>query len=174
MTALATPLSQAVRNRPTLRKPVVDDGAAIHRLVDACKPLDCNSAYAYLLLAHHFSGTCVVAEAGDELVGFVSAYRPPAQQETVFVWQVAVSPSARGQGLAKTMLRELLRRDELTGINYLETTISPSNEASQRVFRGLARELGCDCTQQALFDQRHFGGAQHEAENLFRLGPFLS
>jgi L-2,4-diaminobutyric acid acetyltransferase len=160
--------------QPVLRKPDVDDGAAIHRLIDACKPLDVNSSYAYLLLAHHFAGTCVVAEDRGEIVGFVSAYRPPQQQDVIFVWQMAVGQAARGQGLAKAMLQELLKRDELAGVHYLETTISPSNGPSQRVFSSLARQLGCNCVQQALFSQRHFGGAQHEAETLFRLGPFSS
>jgi len=157
-----------------LREPVLDDGAAIHRLVDACKPLDCNSAYAYLLLTHHFAGTCIVAEEQGEIIGFVSAYRPPSQPEVIFIWQMAVGPAARGQGLAKTMLRALLTRDELNKVRYLETTISPSNTPSQRVFRSLAQELGCHCAQQTLFSQRHFGGAQHEAEVLFRLGPLSS
>ncbi len=174
MTLTTTHPTQKNQIQRILREPIMDDGAAIHRLVDACKPLDCNSTYAYLLLTHHFADTCIVAEEQGEIVGFVSAYHPPSQPEVIFIWQMAVGIAARGQGLAKTMLLALLKREKLNKVDYLETTISPSNTPSQRVFNALAQELGCHCAQKTLFSQRHFGGTQHEAEVLFRLGPLSS
>lgn len=155
-----------------LGAPRVRDGAAIHRLVEACKPLDLNSTYVYLLLCEHFAETCVHAKRAERTVGFVSAYRPPQHGNVIFVWQVAVAEEMRGQGLARAMLRELLARSALRGCRYLETTVSPSNEASRRLFHGLGRELRAPVSERALFGEHDFGEEHHECEALIRIGPF--
>ena len=156
----------------TLGMPSVRDGKAVHALVAACKPLDPNSTYAYLLLCEHFAETCVIARQDGRTVGFVSSYRPPKKQDTVFVWQVAVATAARGEGLARRMLRELLGRTALQGCRYLETTVTPTNAPSTRLFHGLARELEAPLEEKSLFQEEDFGAERHEAETLFRVGPF--
>ena len=163
------------------REPTPTDAAAIHRLVHRCRPLDPNSPYAYMLLALHFRGTCVVAEQGQRVVGFLSAYVPPQQQDTIFVWQVAIDPEARGQGLAGRLLDELLARDVCAGVSFLETTVTPSNQPSRRLFGALARRLAAPLDTSVLFPAELFDGAEpaggepspaHEAEELLRIGPF--
>jgi L-2,4-diaminobutyric acid acetyltransferase len=151
--------------------PTVRDGEGVHALVAACQPLDLNSTYAYLLLCAHFAQSCVIARQEGRPVGFVSAYRPPQRYDTVFVWQVAVAASARGQGLARRMLRELLARPALRGCRYLETTVTPSNAPSTRLFRALAGELGAPLEEKPMFQEDDFGAERHEAETLFRVGP---
>jgi L-2,4-diaminobutyric acid acetyltransferase len=155
-----------------LRPPDPGDGAALHSLIKNCPPLDPNSCYAYLLQGLHFADTCVLAEADGTLAGYVSAYLPPNRPDTLFVWQVAVAEAARGQGLARSMLQELLRRPACRALRFLETTVSPGNLASTRLFQGLAQALGCACTVSDLFPAALFGADGHDAERLFRLGPF--
>ncbi len=155
-----------------LRKPELSDGAKIFALVESCKPLDKNSVYSYLLLCHHFADTCAVAEFDGEIVAFLSGYRPPDREEVFFVWQVAVDPKMRSQGLGKRLLHEVLRRTAVKGCRFLETTITPSNEASQRLFSTLARDLEARFTVASCFSEEHFGHENHEAEHLFRIGPF--
>ena len=154
-----------------LRKPVLDDGAAIWALVRRSKPLDENSCYAYLLLCEHFADTCVVAERNHAIVGFVSAYSPPRTAGTVFVWQVAVDQCARGIGVASAMLDFVLASDACRCVRFLETTVSPSNTASRALFQRLARRFETDCTEGPLFTRNQFGGQNHEDEVLFRIGP---
>jgi L-2,4-diaminobutyric acid acetyltransferase len=157
------------------RRPRVADGVAIHRLVADCPPLDLNSVYAYLLLCEHFPGTCVVAESpGGSIDGFVSGYVPPGKPDHLFIWQVAVHARARGQGLARRMLHDLLRRPELAGARHLETTIGPDNQASRRTFVSLAADLGAHVAEQPFFGKQLFGHADHDDELLFRIGPFAS
>jgi len=151
--------------------PSIEQGAAVHALVDACKPLDLNSTYAYLLLCHHFASTCVVCMHNDDLVGFISAYIPPEASTTVFVWQVAVHPEHRGRALGGAMLAELLARPALRAVTVLETTVSPSNVASTTMFRKLARAMGAQISEHALFLPKHFGGENHEKEVLLRISP---
>ena len=99
--------------------PEASHGADIHRLVAACKPLDLNSRYAYLLLCEHFADTCALARRGDQVVGFVSAKRPPDRDDTIFVWQVAVDAGTRGKGLAASMLQQILERPQVRRCRYL-------------------------------------------------------
>jgi L-2,4-diaminobutyric acid acetyltransferase len=152
-----------------LREPGISDGAAIYRLVRACPSLDLNSCYAYLLLCTHHSGTCVVAEDSRGVAGFVSAYRRPDANDVVFVWQVAVAPVARGQGLALRMLEHLLARPGLAGCRWLEATVTPSNAASRRVFATLAACLGAHSEERTFFSMEDFQDPHHESEMLIRI-----
>ena len=158
--------SAAARGEPQPR-----DGKAIHALVAGCKPLDLNSTYAYLLLCEHFADTCVIATSAGETVGFVSAYVPPRRSDVIFVWQVAVAAAERGEGLGLRMLRELLERPAVRRCRWLETTVTPTNVPSTRLFYGLARELRAALEEKPMFHEEDFGAERHEAETLFRIGP---
>jgi L-2,4-diaminobutyric acid acetyltransferase len=155
----------------TLRAPTPADGAAIHALIKACPPLDLNSTYVYLLLGHHFSDSCVVAEQQGRIAGFVSGYVPPNQPDTFFVWQVAVHDSARGHGLGRFMLRHVLGSARAKSIRFLETTVSPSNKASRRMFAALAQSCDAELRELPLFGRELFGADAHEDEKLLRIGP---
>lgn len=161
---------------PQLRAPEPGDGPAVFDLIARCPPLDANSRYCNLLQCSHFASTSVIAVAGAEgaALGFVSGYRIPARLDTLFVWQVAVDPAARGLGLGLGLLRHLLARSELADIRFLETTIGPGNRASWALFERLARELSAAIATTTLFDSHtHFAG-QHPDEVLLRIGPFVA
>jgi L-2,4-diaminobutyric acid acetyltransferase len=125
-----------------------------------------------MLVCSHFKETSVVVEEEGTIVGLVSGYLDPEQSGTLFVWQVAVDTSVRGKGVALKMLESLLKRERLADIRYIETTISPSNAASQNLFKRLAANLNTEITETPYFDQKLFGGEAHEDEHLFRVGPF--
>src|SRR5690625_7282512 len=155
-----------------LRAPSKSDGASIAKLIRSCPPLDINSTYAYLLLTEHFAQTCVVATKGDRVVGFISAYQPPSQPNVLFVWQVAVHPSMRGQRLALRMLEHLLERTYSNEICYVETTVAPDNEASRRMIKRLAVQYETNIEEQPLFQAHHFEpSAEAQIEPLLRIGP---
>ncbi|WP_370263869.1 diaminobutyrate acetyltransferase [Limnobacter sp.] len=150
-----------------LRHPTLEDGTAIFDLVDACKPLDLNSHYLYLLQCSHFASTCVVATLHGEPVAWVSGYVPPQQPNTFFVWQVAVGQKARGMGLGKQLIEWVVGQQQ--GITKIHTSITPDNEASWGLFKSLARRWGSDLTQADWFDsQAHFGG-RHATEVLVEI-----
>jgi L-2,4-diaminobutyric acid acetyltransferase len=155
-----------------LREPTPDDGADIWALVKDTRVLDLNSPYSYLMLGEYFPETCVVAERRDRLIGFVSAFLPPRDDGTVFVWQVAVARSAGRRGLAKSMLRELLKRPACDDVRYLEATVTPSNRPSAALFCALARDLDSPCVVTEGFPSEAFPGESHETERRFRIGPF--
>ncbi|SEA45453.1 diaminobutyrate acetyltransferase [Microbulbifer marinus] len=167
------PARQGSEVRETLlRRPVSEDGAEVHRLIGRCPPLDENSIYCNLLQASHFADTSVAAEVNGELAGFISGYIIPERPDTLFIWQVAVAKEARGLGLAGRMICEILRRPSCARVRHLETTITPDNDASWALFRGVARKLETDCAESVMFDRdRHFRG-RHDSEMLLRIGPF--
>lgn len=154
------------------RPPLPADAAAIHALIGRSPPLDLNTCYAYLLQAHHFADTCIMAEQDGEVVGYVSGYRPPRQPDTLFIWQVVTDRRLRGTGLAATLIAGLLARPACADVRHIETTVSPSNIASARVFRKLSERLQCPLRTAALFTADQFGGNAHEDEILFQIGPF--
>ncbi len=162
-----SPTPMTPPTRPiTLRKPVDADGSAVWELIKECAPLDRNSMYCNLLQCDHFGETCVLAERGDDVVGWISAYRVPDDPETLFVWQVAVSARARGQGLAQRMLKELLEREACEGVQQLKTTITKDNEASWALFSRFAEREGADLDSEAHFKRdEHFDG-RHATEHM--------
>ena len=153
------------------REPVAADAVAISALVERCGVLDPNSTYCYVLLATHFAGTCAVAVQAGRIVGFVSGYFVPAEPSTLFVWQVAVDPATRGQGVALGLLAAILGRPSCRAVRHLEATVTPSNAASWALFRALARDRRTGIERRPRFTAADLGGS-HEPEELVRIGPF--
>lgn len=130
-----------------------------------------NSAYCNLVQCAHFADTCVVAEAEGQVVGWISAHRPPAAPDEIFVWQVAVDASARGTGLGGRMLDALLARPAVRGARRLTTTITEANAASWALFEGFARRRGLGFDKAPLFTREiHFAGL-HDTEWQASIGP---
>lgn len=154
-----------------LRKPTKNDGTHVHHLIADCKPLDVNSLYCNILQCHHFSDTAILAELNGKTVGFISGYRLPDQPDTLFVWQVAVSPDARGTGLATRMLTSLITRHK-DSVRFLHTSITESNAASWNTFRRVAEQLDAPLNSDVLFDRDQHLDGQHDTEFLVQIGPF--
>ncbi|QUQ67850.1 diaminobutyrate acetyltransferase [Kutzneria sp. CA-103260] len=151
-----------------IERPSPVDGRELWRLARDSAVLDLNSSYAYLLWTRDFADTSAVARGAAGAVGFVSGYRRPDGLDTLMVWQVAVAESHRGRGLARAMLDELVGR---VRPRFLETTIAPANDASIRLFTSLARAHDVELARSALFTPELFPD-EHEAEQLYRIGPW--
>lgn len=154
-----------------LRPPTLADGKAVHELIRSSPPLDLNSSYNYFLLCSHFADTCAVGEVDGEIKAFLSAYRIPNAPENLFVWQVAVDASLRGQGMAGRLIDSVLTRPVCEGVTHLQTTVSPSNTSSRRVFERFAQKRRAGWQEEVFLSREMFGGEEHEEEILFRIGP---
>lgn len=152
-----------------IRKPNLADGQLIWNLVRESRVLDQNSAYCYLLQCRDYSETCAVAEDAEGLAGFVTGYCPPSNPEIWFVWQIGVAARARGQGVAKRLLWDVLGRHD--DLQHIEATISPSNQASRALFASLARELSVPLRETNGFEASLFPEG-HESEPRIHMGPF--
>lgn len=153
------------------RAPTAKDGAAVWRLVASCPPLDRNSLYCNLLQCADFSDTCLLAERHGRPVGWVSGYLPPDRPRTLFIWQVAVLPEARGLRLARSLILGLLDRPSCEAVDHVEATITAENEASWSLFASIADQLAAPFDHRVRFDgETHFAG-QHDSEHLVTIGP---
>ncbi|NOH96661.1 diaminobutyrate acetyltransferase [Vibrio sp. 99-70-13A1] len=150
-------------------EPSAEDGDDVFSLIAACPPLDVNSSYCNFLQSSHFSRTCIIARSNGEIAGFISGYRKPDDPNTLFVWQVAVSPRFRGKGLAFKMLSELLNRDLLNTVTAVETTITEDNAASWALFKKLDAQNDQQGVVSTFLDEKtHFKG-KHDTEYLYRI-----
>lgn len=155
-----------------IRAPRIADGAGIWELVKGTGVLDVNSSYQYLLFCREFADSSVVAEHDNKIVGFVTGFHPPRRPDVIFVWQVGVDASMRGRKVGRRLLDGLVRHGTATTSTHMETTISPSNKASQALFHSFAKAHDASVTEQPCFAEADFPqGHNHEAEVLYRIGP---
>lgn len=147
------------------------------RLAHATPELDLNSPYAYQLICRDFAETSVVAEnttAGQRLGGFVTGYRPPSRPDVLFVWQVAVAADRRGQGIAGEMLDALAYRQFARGdVRSVETTVTPRNASSDRLFRSFAERWNATVRCEPFMSACDFPAeaGSHEDEIRYRIVP---
>lgn len=152
----------------------MEDGAAIWRIARDSEVLDLNSSYSYLLWCRDFAATSVVArDEKGEAVAFVTGYIRPDRPETLVVWQVAVDAAHRGKGLAAELLDALTTRVSAEqGLRSVETTITPDNTASDRLFTSYAQRHDVALEREVLFEGGLFPEGTHLPEVLYRIGPF--
>ena len=118
------------------RVPTEEDGKEIWQLIKETGILDLNSSYSYLMWTKYFDETSIVVETDEQrIIGFISGFISPKSPDTLFIWQVAVDDSQRGKGIASRMLQSILHRDACRNVRCLEATVSPSNKASDALFR---------------------------------------
>lgn len=154
-------------------RPQVADGAALWRIAKDSKALDLNSSYSYLLWCRDFAATSAVArDDRGEPVGFVTGYVRPDRPRTLLVWQVAVDEAYRGRGIAAALLDGLVARIGAEHrITAVETTITPGNTGSERLFTSFAERHCALVEREVLFDAGLFPDGPHDPEVLYRIGP---
>lgn len=171
---LLTEASETKANEPTesgdsdppnkglrITTPTTKHGAGMWRVAAESGTLDRNSSYAYLLFSRDFSTTSRVAVLDGEIVGFVMGYRRPEAPDRYFVWQIAVDEGMRGRDIAGRMLDEVV--ESLPGVRACETTITPDNRPSRRLFESFARRHGASFSSSPLFAAEDFPD-EHEPE----------
>jgi L-2,4-diaminobutyric acid acetyltransferase len=156
----------------SIRPPSATDGARIWALIETTPSLDSNSLYCNLLQCTHFADTCALAERDGEILGWVSGHIPPGQPDTLFVWQVCVSDAARGLGIARRLIGDVLSRPACAGVAQIACTITADNAASWGLFSSIARRIDADLGRREHFSREsHFGG-MHDSEFAVSIGPF--
>ncbi|MEV7079065.1 diaminobutyrate acetyltransferase [Streptomyces sp. NPDC093516] len=163
----------AVQADVQIDRPTVADGAALWRMAKDSKVLDVNSSYSYLLWCRDFAATSAVArDERGEPMGFVTGYVRPDSPHTLLVWQVAVDEAHRGRGLAAALLDGLVARTVAErAVTTVETTITPGNTASERLFTSFAERHGAPLEREVLFGAGLFPDGPHDPEVLYRIGP---
>lgn len=164
-----SPEAAAGQAVPVFRMARPEDGAKMWELVREMGGLELNTAYFYVLFCIDFAETCVVAEVDGEMAGFVLGHRPPKRPDAIFVWQVGVAPWMRKQGLARRLIDAFIEQNP--DARWLEASVTPENTASRKLFRSVARDRDVGCEVLDFMGAPLFPNS-HEAEDLFRIGPF--
>ena len=118
-----------------IRKAREEDFLAVHHFVSTCPPLEKYFEHFYKIMLRYFQNTCFIAEAGDNIVGFLMGFVSPVHENTYFLWQVGVSPMTQGKGVGKLLLQAAENYLKEIGIRRIEVTVDPENEPSIRLFR---------------------------------------
>ena len=139
------------------------------RLADGA--VDRNSPYSYLMLCEFFRDTCAVGTVDDQLVAFATGFRLPTDADTLFVWQIATDPAARGLGIASALLDHLVDAPTVPRTRFLEATVTPDNVPSLQLFRSFASRRDTECAESSLFPAIDFP-TPHAPEHKLRIGPF--
>ena len=94
---------------------------------------------------HHLTSCRLVARSGDWVGGWAAlspVSRRPAYSGVAEV-SIYVASGARGMGVGKALLRELVHRSEESGVWTLQASIFPENAASIAIHKGCGfREVG--------------------------------
>ncbi|MCX6471439.1 diaminobutyrate acetyltransferase [Williamsia herbipolensis] len=170
MTPIQTSATLTTTPEVSFREPDVADGVRLWEIARDSEVLDLNSSYAYVLWCQDYARTSIVAEVDGTVVGFVTGYVRPQAPDTVMVWQVAVDADQRGLGLAGRMLSALMDRVETDSITRMQTTISPDNEASQKLFTSFAERRDMTISRRDYFAPEDFPDS-HEPEDLYTIAP---
>jgi diaminobutyrate acetyltransferase len=149
--------------------PCVNDSVNIYQLIMHCPPLDVNSLYYYYVFCRDFQKTCVIAKYDNLALGFISSFIKPEDATCLFIWQIAVLEEARQKKIASSMLRWLIKQPVCQHIKSLEVTFSPSNHASQNLFKHFAQEYGISHQITTFLSSSQFHGQVHEEEMLLKI-----
>jgi L-2,4-diaminobutyric acid acetyltransferase len=71
--------------------------------------------------------------------------------------------------MARRLLEAFLEQNP--DARWLEASVTPSNTASRKLFKSVARDHGVGCDIADFMLDSHFPDG-HEPEELFRIGPF--
>lgn len=153
-----------------IRHTTKKNGKAMYQIAKET-PLDTNSEYSYLMMAEFHSNTCLVAEINKEIVGFCTANivcDPEVMfPDTLFVWQIGVLKSYRGQGLSSKMLKHLVTELKLP---YIACNIAPHNKGSFALFGSIAEQYNTEFRVKEDFTDEDFSGNPSPEKEIL-IGP---
>jgi len=118
--------------------------------IDDVGPKEEKPAYWRGIFAHYGSGEkkdriFLVAEAGNEIVGFIAGEVRAWEFGSApcgWVFALAVSPRMRGEGIAKRMFHEICRRLKGAGVTTVRTMVDRNNKVTLSFFRSQGLRSG--------------------------------
>lgn len=85
-----------------------------------------------------FPGMFLVARKGNgDTTGYVIGGMSADEPKTGLIMRIFVSPAFRRSGIAKSLMKELIKRFSLYGAKSITLTVSPSNKAALGLYESL-------------------------------------
>jgi ribosomal protein S18 acetylase RimI-like enzyme len=82
------------------------------------------------LFLDHFHATSTVAEAGDDLAGFLVGFLSPSRPDAAYIHFVGVHPAHRRGGLARVLYKRFFALAAADGRTVVRAVTSPVNARS--------------------------------------------
>jgi ribosomal protein S18 acetylase RimI-like enzyme len=113
----------------TLRTATLADYDQIAAVVDGWWGRPLRHALPRLFL-DHFHATSTVAEAGDDLAGFLIGFLSPSLPDAAYIHFVGVNPGYRRGGLARQLYQRFFALAAADGRTVVRAVTAPVNERS--------------------------------------------
>lgn len=143
----------------------------MYQIAKDSKVLDVNSDYCYIMWSTYFQNSSMIATYNEKVIGFISGFIQPENNDTLFIWQIAIDEQYRGNGLANKMIHSLFEKVKSNNVSYIEATVTPSNTPSNKLFANLARKMEANYTITRCFSEADFPDKSKEEEFTYRIGP---
>ena len=117
-----------------IRKTAQEDFLRVHEFTAGCPPMENYPEHVYKILLRYFGDYCFIAEENEQIIGFVLGIVPQSFEGTYFLWDIGVTPSYRGKGIGKRLVREVENELSKMGFKRIELTIDPANLPSRKLF----------------------------------------
>lgn len=112
------------------------DVNAVLEIQNLCKPAAAWGPHDYEQVASDPRGIMLVAEfegcVPPDILGFAVAYQVDEEAE---LWNIAVVPQYRRQGIARSLLQEVCRRLAVAGVRKLLLEVRMSNTHARELYR---------------------------------------
>lgn len=153
------------------RSPDLSHAPAIANMVKDNAKLDDNSEYTYALWCSYFADNSAVALDGEEMLAFVTGFRPPSAPETYFLWQTAAKARHGIPNLGVDLIEYAAEREIANGARVIEASVAEDNKPIRMLMKTLCRRFGGELKIGVLFDSDTLsaGDGEHHDEILFRI-----
>ncbi|MBL1148133.1 MAG: GNAT family N-acetyltransferase [Pseudomonadota bacterium] len=138
------------------------DAAQITELMTQTDTIDTHTVYT-LWQSHYFDPDFfLVAKSDEHVLGYV--FGRMAENNTAFLWQIAVEDTHRKKGIGCALVTAFLQQADTKGAKDVVTTIVPGNDASQRLMKRSAVKNGIPFVKTG--DTGDFGNTM-KTENIY-------
>lgn len=79
---------------------------------------------------HHFRDTCLAAEIGGELAGFVMGFCSQTEPDAAYIRIVMVGPEHRGRGIGRALYEAFFERASASGRSVIRCVTAPHKSSS--------------------------------------------
>lgn len=155
----------------TFRSPDVSHAAHISSMVKQHDQLDDNSEYIYAIWCTYFAPNTAVALDGNEVLAFITGFRPPSDPQTFFLWQTCAKPRHGIPNLGVDLIQYAAEREIGRGARTIEASVAVDNKPIKLLMKTLCRRLGGKLETGVLFasDTLSRDGDEHHEEVLYRI-----
>lgn len=121
-----------------IRQAKEEDAGRVEELAESSPPLRPSVEGTYEYLALCFGRYFLLAERGDQLIGFIVSL--PSLEGLIWIYQIAVKEGNREEGVGRRLMAEELEKVRADGYENVKARVMKSNEPSQRLLSSFGFE----------------------------------